>query len=151
MLSWIGKLPGLAVRLALVLEYLGWSETPDGTPEPAEVGERATVAAITFLSDFALPMARRTFGAAALPEAEKDARRLARWLVKQNPVPAVVNAKALRRMANGPAIPSSERMEAALIELVAAGWFRPSAALPGGFGRQRKDFAVNPAAASLMP
>lgn len=146
MLSWIGKLPGLAVRLALILELLAWSETPDGTPEPVEIGEHAAVAAITFLVDFALPMARRTFGAAALPEAERDARRLARWLLKQNPVPESVNAKALRRMADGPAIPDSARMDAALAELAAAGWCRPAPIRAGDTaGRARKDWALNPA------
>lgn len=149
MLSWLGKLPGLAVRLALILELLAWSETPDGTPEPTELSERATVAAVTFLEDFALPMARRTFGAAALPEAERDARRLARWLIKQDPVPGIVNSKALRRMAAGPAIPDAARMEAALAELAAAEWVRPAPARAAGIGRQRKDWAVNPAVSEL--
>lgn len=149
MLSWLGKLPGLAVRLALILELLAWSETPEGTPEPSEIGERATTAAIVFLEDFAVPMARRTFGAAALPEAERDARRLARWLVKQDPVPSVVNAKALRRMAFGPGIPDAERMEAALAELGAAGWARPAPARAAGIGRPRKDWSINPAVSEL--
>lgn len=151
MLSWVGKLPGLAVRLALVLEYLAWSETPSGTPEPEEIGERATVAATTFLQDFALPMACRTFGAAALPEAEKDARRLARWLVKQTPVPTIINSRTLRHMGDGPGIPSAERMDAALVELHAAEWVRPAPVRAGGIGRQRKDWSVNPAVAGLVP
>jgi hypothetical protein len=144
MLSWLGKLPGLAVRLALVLELLEWSETPIGTPEPAEIGERGVIAAITCLSGFAIQMARRTFGSAGLPEAERDARRLARWLIQQRPLPATVNAKELRRMAQGPAIPDSERMEAALRELEAAGWARPAPSRAAGLGRQRKDWAINP-------
>jgi hypothetical protein len=151
MLSWVGKLPGLAVRLALILEFLTWSEAPEGTAEPTEIGERATIAAITFLSEFALPMARRTLGAAALPEAEKDARRLARWLVRRNPVPAIVNSRALRHMGDGPGIPSAERMDAALVELHAAEWVRPAPVRSGGIGRQRKDWHVNPGIASLAP
>ncbi len=151
MLSWVGKLPGLSVRLALVLELLAWTETPEGTPEPAEISERAALAAITFLSEFALPMARRTLGAAALPEAEKDARRLARWLVRRNPLPAIVNSRTLRHMGDGPGISSAERMDAALAELHAAEWVRPAPVRSGGIGRQRKDWHVNPAIGSLAP
>jgi hypothetical protein len=147
MLSWLGKLPGMALRLALVLELLAWSETEGGTAEPEAVSERSLVAAVTFLEDFALPMARRTFGAAALPQAERDARRLARWLLQQSPLPGIVNAKELRRMAQGPAIPDAERMEAALRELEAAAWVREAPSRAGGKGRQRKDWAVNPALA----
>ncbi len=143
LVSWIGKLPGMAARLALVLEHLEWTETPPATPAPDAISERSAVAAVTFLVDFGLPMARRTFGAAALPEAERDARRLARWLNKQNPVPEIVNAKALRRMADGPAIPDSARMDAALVELAAAGWCRP-APHSGQPGRTRKDWTINP-------
>ncbi len=142
MLSWLGKLPGLAVRIALVLELLEWSETPIGTPDPEAIGERTTIAAITFLHGFAIPMARRTFGAAALPEAERDGRRLARWLIQQRPMPQSVNARDLRRRSDGPPIPDSERMEAALRELEGAYWTRPAtSAAPG---RPRKDWAVNP-------
>jgi hypothetical protein len=44
--------------------------------------------ALGFLDDYAVPMARRAFGEAALPEAERDARRLARWILRQSPTPA---------------------------------------------------------------
>ncbi|WP_234731072.1 DUF3987 domain-containing protein [Acidocella facilis] len=151
MLSWLGKLPGMALRLALILELLAWSEAEGGTAEPEAISERSLVAAVTFLEGFALPMARRTFGAAALPEAERDARRLARWLVRQPTMPEIVNAKELRRMAQGPAIPDAERMEAALRELEAAQWVREAPSRAGGKGRQRKDWAVNPGIRDALP
>ena len=151
MLSWLGKLPGMALRLALALELLAWSEAPTGTPEPEAVAERSLVAAITFLEQFALPMARRTFGAAALPQAERDARRLARWLVRQTPLPETVNAKELRRMSQGPAIQDAERMETALRELAAAGWVREAPNRASGHGRPRKDWAVNPSLQDAKP
>ncbi len=143
-LSWAGKLPGFAVRLALILEFLAWSESPAETPEPLSISERAAVAAITFLSDYAVPMARRAMGAAALPQVERDARILARWLLAQNPIPRTVNAKLLRRMAAGPQIPDAERMDAALLDLAEANWVRPAFERREGFGRRRKDWEVNP-------
>jgi plasmid stabilization system protein ParE len=33
-----------------------------------------------------------------LPRAERDTRAIARWLIRQNPVPDIVNARDLRRM-----------------------------------------------------
>ena len=51
--------------------------------------------AIAFLAEYARPMARRAFGEAALPEVEGDARRLARWYLRQprNPVVEPVTAQ----------------------------------------------------------
>jgi hypothetical protein len=145
-LSWLGKLPGMAVRLAVVFLHLEWLGRPAGTPAPEAVDLDAVTRALGFLADYAVPMARRAFGEAALPEAERDARRLARWLSRQSPVPEALNARALRRMANGPGLPKPERIEAALAELAELGWVRPAPGREGGGkGRRRADWAVNPA------
>jgi len=148
-LSWVGKLPGFALRLAVVFQHLDWLARPDGTPPPAAVDADAVVRALGFLADYAVPMARRVFGEAALPEAERDARRLARWWLRQNPPPEVVNARELRRRQNGPGIATAERIEAALSDLAAAGWCR--AAPGGGGGRPRKDWVMNPALREVRP
>ncbi|HEV7267246.1 MAG TPA: DUF3987 domain-containing protein [Falsiroseomonas sp.] len=145
-LSWVGKLPDFALRLAVVFRHLAWLSEGEGAAPPAKVDADAIACACGFLADYAVPMARRVFGAAALPEAERDARRLARWYLRQNPRLEVLNAKALRRMAGGPNIPTAERMDAALAELAAAGWCRPAPVRAGDApGRARKDWAVNPA------
>jgi hypothetical protein len=145
-LSWIGKLPGFAVRLAVVFAHLDALATP-GAPMPGEVSADAVARACGFLSDYAVPMARRVFGEAALPDAERDARRLAAWYLRQaTPRPTILNAKELRRMPNGPGLPTSERTDAALAELAAAGWCRPAPSRAGErAGRNRKDWAMNPA------
>lgn len=150
LLSWIGKMPGFALRIATILQHLDWCA--GGGPEPAAIGRDAMLRAIEWLEDYALPMARRTFGEAALPQVEKDARRLARWLVQQRPVPAMLNAKALRRMASGPGIPDVERMSAALADLAAANWLRRAPANNAGQGgRSRADWEVNPAIEGFVP
>jgi hypothetical protein len=145
-LSWVGKLPGFAVRLSVVFAHLAWLAAPAGEP-PAEVDADAVARACGFLADYAVPMARRVFGEAALPEAERDGRRLARWYLRQPaPRPEVINAKALRRMPRGPNIPTAERIDAALAELAAAGWCSPAPARAGDMpGRTRKDWAMSPA------
>jgi hypothetical protein len=152
-LSWTGKLPGMAVRLAVIFAHLEWLSQPDGTPSPETVDADAAARAIGFLADYAVPMARRAFGEAALPEAERDARRLARWYLKQPaPRPAVLNARRLRLTGNSPGIATSARITAALDEMAAMGWCRPMGGREGSTaGRQRADWAMNPAVRGAAP
>jgi len=144
-LSWLGKLPGFAVRLAVIFAHLEWVAAPDDAPPPHEIGAHTLARALGFLADYAVPMARRTFGEAALPQAERDARRLARWLLRQNPMPDTLNARALRRQADGPGIPTAERLMEALREMAELGWVRLAGGREGPTGgRQRSDWAINP-------
>ena len=143
-LSWLGKLPGFAVRLSLIFAHLAWCEHGRGDP-PGEVRVADLLRALTFLTDYAVPMARRCFGEAALPEAERDARRLARWLLRRRPIPETLNVRELRRMQDGPGIATPERLRAALDELAGLGVVRPAPARDGAPGRMRADWAVNPA------
>ena len=85
-LSWLGKLPGFAVRLSLIFAYLEWCSEGTGDP-PAVISERDVGRALDFLADYAVPMARRCFGEAAIPEAERDSRTLLRWILGQKPIP----------------------------------------------------------------
>jgi hypothetical protein len=71
-LSWIGKLPGFCVRLAVIIQHLAWCWDDPAPPPPNEVEECAVAAAADFLEKYAVPMARRVFGEAALPQAERD-------------------------------------------------------------------------------
>jgi hypothetical protein len=150
-LSWLGKLPGFCVRLAVSIEHLAWCWDDRATPPPIEIEEWAVAAAADFLEQYAVPMARRVFGEAALPQRERDARTIGRWLVRQNPLPETINARDLRRMADGPGIGDADRVNAALDELADAGWVRSAPTRAGGYGRQRLDWAVNPGLAEMAP
>ena len=143
-LSWLGKLPGSCLRLAVIIQHLKWC-WDGGLPSPTTVDLPAVEAAADFLEKYAVPMARRVFGEAALPQAERDAHAIARWLVKQTPIPEIINERDLRRMGDGPGIRDVDRMAAAFGELAEAGWVRPAPARASGYGRQRHDWAVNPA------
>lgn len=74
LLSFIGKLPGLAARLALVLAYLDW--TASGGDQPHELAAEPFTRAVDLVRGYFLPMARRAYADAALPKAERAARRL---------------------------------------------------------------------------
>jgi hypothetical protein len=146
MRSWLGKLPGQAVRLAVIFAHMRWTAAPEHTPSPTFISAEDVEAAIALLTTYFLPMARRVFGSSALPEDERDARTLARWLLRQRAIPATVNARDLRHMTGGPSLPDASRMRAALDVLAECGWVRPAADRePGQPGRPRADYAVNPA------
>ena len=131
--------------MAAILEHLAWLDAPAGTPPPEAIGGDAVTRAMAFMLDYSFQMARRACGEAALPEPERDARLLARWLLRQSPVPEVVNAKALRHMAGGPGIKDAKRLRAALDDLADMGWVRPAPERAGGTkGRARSDWEVNP-------
>lgn len=144
--SWLGKLPGQAVRLAVILAHMRWTAAAEHTPSPTSITAEDVEGAIALLSAYFLPMARRVFGASALPEDERDARTLAGWLLRQRTIPATLNARALFRQQGRPPIGSPARLAAALDVLAEAGWVRPAPAREGDQpGRPRADFAVNPA------
>ena len=74
LLSFIGKLPGLAARLALVLAYLDWAT--EGDTEPHEITVQHFGRAAHLVEAYLLPMARRAYPDAAKPKPERAALRL---------------------------------------------------------------------------
>ena len=169
-LSWLGKLPGMAVRIAIILEHLYWcGDDEESKQSPASISERATVASIALLDRYAAPMAHRCFGDAALPQVDRDAIALAKGikasLAKDAcsdssdssdskitgangpnvPGTRTINARDLRRDRALPGKADRTRYEAALAELEAAGWLRPHPRRAGDkAGQQRKDWLLNP-------
>jgi hypothetical protein len=143
--SFVGKMGGAVLRLALVSEFLGWA-FGDG-PEPAEVSARAITAACGFVDDYAKPMAERVYGDAALPVVERHAALLARYIVKHGFT--TVNLRTLKRSPHKAALAalrSGEAMKAAADYLVDAGWLLPDPRRDGGsIGRASLDYIVNPA------
>jgi hypothetical protein len=75
LLSYVGKLPGVAVRLSAVLAFLDWADAP-GTPEPEWIAAAHFGRACHFVETYVLPMARRAYADASIPAAEQGARRI---------------------------------------------------------------------------
>jgi hypothetical protein len=142
--AWVGKMKGFAVRLALVLAFIDWACDGKGGP-PNEITNDHLLRSTAFLRDYALPMANRCFGEASLPEAERDARTLARWIKRQPSVPVTLNARTLSKMRGRPLSSSVERIKAALGILAEHHWVRSAPGRSGGSGgAPRGDWAVNP-------
>lgn len=140
--SYMGKMRGTAVRIALVLQYFAWAEADGDAVEPREINASSVDAAIEMVDSYILPMAFRTLAGKRKPGAESDAAVIGRWLAG-NFTPTI-NVRELKRLPGFP-IHDQDRIEAALNVLVDGGWIRPAPVKTGG--RMRRDYGVNPAIA----
>jgi len=141
LLSFIGKLPGLAVRLSLILSYLDWAMSD--ASEPQEVTHEALGRATHFIEFYALPMARRAYADASASKAERGARRLLD-AVRARGWPRFTSREALRLDLAG--LGTAAQLNAALVVLEDGDAIRPIEvpSKPQG-GRSSRLFAVNPA------
>ncbi len=148
MRSAYGKARGLALRLSLVLEYLWWCADRCGAPEPREISVRAVQAACTLVGDYFMPMALRVYGDAALPDEERNAVALARWIMRTKP--QEVHVRNLQREVRLPGLTDASKIHAAAEALVDANWLRRVDA-GGTRGRPKGIYAVNPALFHVAP
>jgi hypothetical protein len=134
-------MPGLLLRIAMILELGAWATSPVGSPEPAEVSIGSVLRATGLVEDYLKPMAERVYGDAAAPISERRAMTLARWIAHNGH--RRINARDVKRSAGLPGLRDMPAVEAAIAVLQEASWVRPDSGAPGG--RPRKDFLVNPA------
>lgn len=143
--SFVGKMNGTVLRLALVAEMLRWAW--DGGAEPNEVSAESLIAAASFVDDYAKPMAERVYGDAALPVVERNAAVLAKYIRKQGF--QSINKRTLKQSPHKSRLPGlrdAQAMDAAIACLVEADWLLPNPSRDGATpGRERADFLVNPA------
>jgi hypothetical protein len=141
LLSFIGKLPGMAARLALVLAFLDWAA--EGGGEPREVAVQHLGRAAHLAEAYLLPMARRAYAAASAPKAERAARRLVGIIRKQGW--RHFTAREVLRLGRA-GLGTAGELDPALAMLEAGDCIRP-APLPADRqgGRPQRLFAVNPA------
>ena len=138
LVSFMGKLPGTAVRLALLLSLLDWAARGNTSP-PTEVSEDCMRRAITFATSYILPMARRTYAAAAGIPSERSARRLLRVILREE-LRELTARDVYRRKLSGLKGPNEVRQ--ALKVLEDAGIVRPEHRATGG--RAQWVFVSNP-------
>lgn len=141
LLSFIGKLPGLAVRLSLVLSYLDWAVADQ--PEPMEISAAVFDRATHLIASYTLPMARRAYADASLSKVERSARRLLDAIRDQG-WRRFTSREALRLDLKG--LSSIAQLNPALTLLEDGDVIQPIAPTIGQQGgRPSRMFAVNPA------
>lgn len=141
MISFVGKLPGMAARLALVLTFLEWSII--GGAHPTEVTGETFGKAKHLLLSYYVPMAQRAYSSGSMPKGEKAARALL----------SVIGEKKLTSFSTHDVYRFGRRgkktkadLDPALAILEEAGWIQSIEMVPGPKGgRKRREFAVNPA------
>ena len=150
MASALGKMPGHALRLALVLELLWWSALEDEIPELKQVSARALGAALDIIEGYFKPMLHRVLGEAALPTVDRNAAVLARAI--QSRRAERINARQVRREWRLPGLRDATDVAAAVSALEEAGWLIPAGERSGGSsGRQRSDYLVDPRVHGGLP
>jgi hypothetical protein len=141
LLSFIGKLPGMAARLALVLAHLDWASS-DGD-EPREIGVAHFGRAAHLAEAYLLPMARRAYADASVPKPVRAAKRLAH-LIREQGWRTFSTRDVLRLDRSG--LGTAAELNPALEVLEDGDVIRPVAAprSPQG-GRPARVYDVNPA------
>jgi Protein of unknown function (DUF3987)/Bifunctional DNA primase/polymerase, N-terminal len=141
LVSFIGKCRGFAVRLALVLAYLEWA-AGDAVDPPEEITLVHLGRACHLVAEYFLPMARRAYAEAAVPNEERAARALA-LLVHREQLEEFSIRDVTRRERQG--LRRKAEVEPALDVLVQAGLIRADqqGSGPKG-GRPRLIYRVNP-------
>ncbi|TCP98292.1 uncharacterized protein DUF3987 [Sphingomonas sp. PP-F2F-A104-K0414] len=139
--GFLGKLRGMVLRLALVVELIGWAASD--RREPACISAETLTAVLGFIDDYAKPSAVRVFGDAALPLSERNAAALARHILKTKT--QRINLRDVRRESGIATLKIAADVEAATEALVEAGWLRGVGERAGDTaGKPRKDYLVNP-------
>jgi len=141
LLSFVGKLPGMAARLALVLAFLDWAA--EGAEEPHSISVQHFGRAAHLVEAYFLPMARRAYADAATPKAERAARRLVGIIRKQG-WQRFTSRDVLRLDRAG--LGNKDELNPALALLEDGDCIRPveTTVNPQG-GRPQRLFLVNPA------
>jgi hypothetical protein len=140
--GFVGKLRGMVLRLALVVELMSWAA--NGDREPDTISLTTLVSVLGFVDDYAKPSALRVFGDAALPEVERNAAALARHIKKHGA--QRINARDIQRNSGIATLKVAADVEGATELLIEAGCLRSAPGRDGDTpGKARKDFLVNPA------
>jgi hypothetical protein len=142
-LSHLGKMPGMVLRLSLILEFMEWAYLPEGTPEPETVSAKSFASAAGLVEEYFLPMAERAYGDAALPKVERHAAVIAQRILKLRP--QKINTREIQREWKLPGLGEAKAIKAACNHLVEANWIEAAPSRGGNTtGRLKGDFLVNP-------
>lgn len=141
LLSFIGKLPGLSVRLSLVLAMINWAS--GDAEEPHEITAEHFGTAAHLVESYLLPMARRTYSDASAAKGERAARRLVA-LIREAKLDRFTTREVMRM--EWPGLENAANLNPALAALEEADIIRPvpNPATPQG-GRPTRLYVVNPA------
>lgn len=138
MKSHIGKLPGLAVRVSLILMLLDWAIGEDEEPN-SSINERHMGRACHYIGEHLRKHAHRAYGAVSVPAEIRGARQVAKIILKDNPVRISTREIQRKRIKE---LQTSREIGLAIAVLEDAGWLKHSPTFASG--RPAKLYDVNP-------
>ncbi len=108
--GFLGKAPGVAARLALVIEILTWAATEKLPPE--QVSTVSVEAALNLMDGYFVPMAARVYGDAARPVAERTAVTLINAVRERRVL--TINKREVYKVWGLPGLTTADHVQAAL-------------------------------------
>lgn len=140
LLSFIGKMPGMAVRLSLVLALMEWASGE--TDEPRAVTVNHFGRAAHLVAEYLLPMARRSYAERSGGQAQRAARALAA-LIREEGWQRFSSRDVRRKQRTH--LQDMEKINAALKILETADLVRPVDVPPGPKGgAPKRVYLANP-------
>ena len=140
LLSYMGKLPGIALRLSLILAFLDYAATGRDIPQAITVDAFARAA--HYVEAYALPMARRAYADASIPQPERAARRLVS-IIREKGLERFTSREILQLERDG--LRTKAELDPALVLLEEANIIRRLGVQPGPKGgAPTRAFAANP-------
>lgn len=134
----VGKMPGIAVRVACVLAHLDWASALNAEM-PSMIEANHMDRARRLVGDHFRLHAYRAYGANEFPEEVRNAQRIARIIGREKPLRLTARDVQRRTLAG---MQTAQTIEKALTVLEAADWVRKSTEPTGG--RPRTFYLVNP-------
>ena len=133
-------MPGLSIRISLILAFLDFAA--EGAERPREITPDPYGRAAYLVEHYVLPMARRAYAGASVPEVERSALRLIA-LVRKKQLMQFSSRQVLRGEQAG--LHPAEELDPVLRRLEEADCIR-SVEIPAGpnGGRPEKRYLVNP-------
>jgi len=142
MSGFLGKQAGYAVRIALVLQVLGFASAEEGYTLDC-IQTHVIKNAIKLSQNYLIPMAQQVFSGSHKPRHAVQTDAMVKWLVKHRS--KKVNKRSLYRDAKIQGIRSATDAQMVIDELVESGWLIPLPSREGdSTGRNKGDFVVNP-------
>lgn len=141
MQSSLGKLPGVSLRLALVLAFL--DHAAGDAPEPRDITDQTYARSVAFIRSYVIPMLRLTYATEAERPGDAAARRLVA-IIREKAWTAC-SSRDVQRLGRA-GLSTRDQVHAALTTLTAAGLaMQVDPVNTSGGGRPARRFLIHPA------
>jgi len=141
--SFIGKIPGMALRLSAILGLLDWALSNEGQ-DLRKIEAGLINLSWKLFEQYFIPMAQRVYGNAGVTQAERHAKAIAKEIMKRREL--TINARTIRKDWGISGLSKAADVDKAIEVLSEAGWLHSNRdPAINRVGRPAKNYSVNPA------